>query len=75
MHFDFACAAGEHRRATAGTEESPAVVACLTLDRHRILREYRGREKKSAVMLAAVEAMTKTDPVRLPGRDEPDVTA
>ncbi len=43
--------------------KSPGVVACFAIDRHGILREYGGRVKKGAMMLAAVQTVTKADPV------------
>src|SRR5262245_12035003 len=64
VHFDFVCAASENGRAAAGTEKPPGVVACFAIDRHRILREHRRSVKKGAMMLAAVETVTKTDAVR-----------
>jgi hypothetical protein len=63
VHFDLVCGAGENGRAAAGTEEPPAVVARFAVDRHRILREYRGSVKKRPMMLAAIETVTKADPV------------
>jgi hypothetical protein len=39
------------------------IVARFALDRHRILREYRGSVKEGAMMLAAVETVTKADPI------------
>src|SRR5579864_8858838 len=63
VHSDFVGPASENRRTAAGTEKPPAVVACFAIDRHRILREHRGSVKKGAMMLAAVETMTKADPV------------
>src|SRR5207302_10805722 len=61
VHFDFVCAASENGRAAAGTEKPPGIVACFAKDRHRVLREYRGGAKKGAMMLAAVETVTKAD--------------
>src|SRR5688572_29575230 len=75
VHFDFVCGACENGRAAAGTEKPPGVVACFAVDRHRILREHRGRVEKGAVMLAAVETMTKADPVWAPRRHNADVAA
>src|SRR5919106_6819560 len=75
VHFDFVCAASENRRAAAGTEKPPGVVACFAIDRHRILREHRGSVKEGPMMLAAVETVTKADPVRAARRDNPDVAA
>src|SRR5436309_7170956 len=51
------------------------VVACFAIDRHRILREHSGGAKKRAVMLAAVEAVTKADPVWPSRRHNPDIAA
>src|SRR5262252_5597081 len=42
VHLDFVCGACEDRRAAAGTEMTPGVLVCLTIDRHRILRKYCG---------------------------------
>src|SRR3954468_6787389 len=64
-----------HGGAAAGTEEPPGVVACLALDRHRILREHRGSVKQGPMMLAAVETVTKADPVWQPRRHNADVAA
>jgi hypothetical protein len=50
----------------SGTERSSGVVACFAVDRHGILRENGGRVKKRAMMLAAVEAVTKADPIWRP---------
>src|SRR5690348_2011345 len=63
VYFDFVCAARENGRAAAGTEKPPGVVSCFALDRHRFLREDRRSVKEGAMMLPAVEAMTKADPV------------
>src|SRR5262252_6207457 len=63
VHFDFVRAARKDGRAAAGTEKPPGVVARLAGDRHRILREHRSGVKKGPVMLAAVETVTKADPV------------
>src|ERR1700693_4015258 len=43
VHFDFVCGACENGRAAAEPERPPGVVACFAIDRHRILREHRGR--------------------------------
>src|SRR6202171_597363 len=75
VHFDFVCGACENGRAAAGTEKPPGVVACFAIDRHRILREHRGRVKKGPMMLAAVETVTKTDPVWESRRHNSDVAA
>src|SRR4051812_47917061 len=37
VHFDLVRGAGEDGCAAAGAEESPLVVTCLALDRHRVL--------------------------------------
>jgi hypothetical protein len=66
VYLDFVGAARENGGAAAGTEKSPVVVACLALDRHRILREHRGSVEEGPMMLAAVETVTKADPVRRP---------
>ncbi len=66
VHFDLVCGARENGRAAAGTEKPPGVVACFAIDRHRILREHRGSVKKGPMMLAAVETVTKADPVGAP---------
>src|SRR5438094_7105036 len=75
VHFDFVCAACENGRAAAGTEKPPGVVACFAIDRHRILREHRGSVKKGPMMLAAVETVTKADPVWESRRHNSDVAA
>src|SRR3546814_9488325 len=64
MHLDLVAAAGEDRRAAAGTEEPPAVFVRFAVDRHRILGKHRRGVEQRAVMLAAVEAVTDADPVR-----------
>src|SRR5262249_43083320 len=74
-HFDFVCGARENGRAAAGTEKPPSVVACFAIDRHRILREHRGSVKKGPMMLAAVETVTKPDPVWESRRHNSDVAA
>src|SRR3546814_15864472 len=51
------------------------IFARLTFDRHRIPREYRGSVKKGPMMLAAVETVTKADPVWKSRRHNPDVAA
>ena len=51
------------------------VIACLAIDRHRILRENGGRVKKGPVMLAAVETMAKTDSVWSSRRYQSQVAA
>src|SRR5688572_7645901 len=73
--FDFVCAACENGGAAAGTEKPPGVVACFAIDRHRILREHRGSVKKGPMMLAAVETVTKADPVWESRRHNSDVAA
>src|SRR5438552_9308821 len=75
IHFDFVCAASENGRAAAGTEKPPGVVVCFAVDRHRILREHRGSVKKRPMMLAAVETVTKADPVWESRRHNSDVAA
>src|SRR5205085_8010156 len=75
VHFDFVCGARENGRAAAGTEKPPGVLACFAIDRHRILREYRGSVKKRPMMLAAVETVTKADPVWKSRRHNSDVAA
>ena len=45
------------------------------IDRHRILREHRGSVKKGPMMLAAVETVTKADPVWESRRHNSDVAA
>src|SRR6185295_13007162 len=75
VHFDLVGAARENGRAAAGTEKPPSVVACFAIDRHRILREHRGRVKKGPMMLAAVETVAKADPVRASRRHKSDVAA
>src|SRR5690606_36734180 len=63
VDFHFVAAAAEDRRAAAGAEMSPGIGVRLALDRHRILREYRGGVEKRAMVLAAVEAVAEADPV------------
>src|SRR5450631_2463753 len=63
VHFDFVCGACENGRAAAETEKPPGVIACFAIDRHRILREHRGSVKKGPMMFAAIETVTKADPV------------
>ena len=75
VHLDLVCGASENGGAAAGTEKPPGVVACLAIDRHRILREHRGGVKKGPMMLAAVETVTKADPVRASRRHNADVAA
>src|SRR3546814_12767853 len=75
MHLDLVAAAGEDRRAAAGTEEPPAVFVRFAVDRHRILGKHRRGVEQRAVMLAAVEAVTDADPVRRSRRHDPDVAA
>src|SRR5262249_27062781 len=62
-------------RAAAGTEKPSGVVARFAIDRHRILREHRGSVKKGPMMLAAVETVTKADPVWASRRHNSDVAA
>jgi len=75
VHFYFVPAASENGRAATGTEKPPGVIACFAFDRHRILREHRGSVKKGAMMLAAVETVTKADPVWESRRHNADVAA
>src|SRR3954465_4711280 len=75
VHFDLVGGACEDGRAAAGTEEPPGVVARFTIDRHRVLREHRGSVKKGPMMLAAVETVTKADPVWESRRHDSDVAA
>jgi hypothetical protein len=75
VHFDFICAASENGRAAAGTEKLALVVACFASDGHRILRENRGSVKKGPMMLAAVETVTKADPIWASRRHNSDVAA
>src|SRR6185503_863356 len=75
VHFDLVCGAREDGRAAAGTEKPSGVVACFAIDRHRILREHRGSVKKGAMILAAVETVTKADPVWEPRRHNSNVAA
>jgi hypothetical protein len=54
---------------------APGIVPGFALDRHRVLREYRRSVKERPMVLATIEAVTKTDPVRLPHRHKPDIAA
>src|SRR5438132_13769415 len=73
VHFDFVGRACEDGRAAAGTEKPPGIVARFASDRHRILREHRRSVKKGPMMLAAVETVTKADPVWESRRHNSDV--
>ena len=53
----------------------PRIIAGFTIDRHRGLGKDRRAVEKRAVVLAAIEAMTKTDAVRAPRGHDPDVAA
>lgn len=75
MHFDFAGAAREDRRAAARTEMPPGVVACLARDGHRLGGKYRRRVEERPMMLAAVEAVTDAHPVGASPRHDPDAAA
>src|SRR5688572_27219048 len=75
VHFDFVGDACESGRAAAGAEKPPGVVACFAIDGHRILREHRVRVKKGPMMLAAVETVTKADPVWESRRHDSHVAA
>jgi hypothetical protein len=75
VHFDFVVAPAENGRTAAGTEKPPGEIARFTLDRHRILREYRGSMKKSSMMLAAVETVTNADAVWASRRHNSDAAA
>ena len=75
IHLGFISATAENRRAAAGAEMPPRIVACFAIDRHRILRENRGSVKERAVMLAAVETMAKADPVWTSRDHETDIAA
>src|SRR6266498_2997315 len=75
VHFDFVGGACENGRAATGTEKPPGIVACFAIDRHRILREHRGSVKKGPMMLAAIETVTKADPVWESRRHDSDVAA
>ena len=75
IHFDFVSAACENGRAAAGTEKPPGIVACFAIDRHRILREDGRSGKKRPMMLAAVETVTKADPVWESRRQNSNVAA
>src|SRR5690606_30420650 len=74
-HLDLVGGAREHGGAATEAEEAPGIVARLAKDRHRILREHRRSVKEGAMMLAAVETVTKPDPVWSPRRHDPDVAA
>src|SRR5690606_7018108 len=73
VHFDLVGAASKHRRAAAGTEEPPGVVACFAIDRHRILGEYGGCVEQRSMVFAAVEAVAKPDPVGASRRHDADI--
>lgn len=75
VHFDFACATRENRRAAAWTEKSSEIAAGLALDRDCLLRKYGRSMKQGAMMLAAVETVAKADAVRPARRRKPDVAA
>src|SRR5438093_2374482 len=75
VHFDFVGGARENGRTAAGTEKPPGVIACFAIDRHRILREHRGSVKKGPMMFAAVETVTKADPVWESRRHNSDAAA
>jgi hypothetical protein len=63
VHFDFVRTASENRRAAVRAKKTPSVISRFTANNYRILREHCGSIKKSPVMLAAVETVTKADPV------------
>src|SRR5438876_11316025 len=75
MYFDFVGGARENGRAAARAEKPPGIVACLAVDRHRLLREHRCSVKKRAMMLAAVETVTDADPVWATRRYKSDIAA
>jgi aspartate kinase len=75
VHFDFVCGAGENGRTAAGAEKPSGVVACFAVDRHSILRKYGGSVEKRPMMLAAVETVTKADPVRESRRHNSNIAA
>jgi hypothetical protein len=75
VHLDFVCGASKDRRATTGTEKPPGIVAGFAVDRHRIPREHGGCVKKGSMMLAAIEAVAKADPVWPTRRHNSDVAA
>src|SRR5690349_14643385 len=52
-----------------------SILARLAFDRNRILRKDRRGVEKRAMVLAAVEAVTNSDPIRPPRSDEPNVAA
>src|SRR3546814_17928269 len=60
VHFDFVGAASEDGGTAAGTEKPPGVVAGFAVDRHRHLREHRGRVKPGPMMLSPVAPIPKT---------------
>ena len=51
------------------------IVARFAFDRHCSLRLNRGRVKEGSVMLAALETVAKTDPIRPSGRHDANVAA
>src|SRR5262249_8572881 len=75
VHFDLVRGARENGGAAAGTEKPPGIVARLATDNHRILRQYRRSVEQGPVMLAAVEAVPKADPVWASRRRDSDLAA
>lgn len=74
-HFDLVGAAPENGRTAVGAEESPGVAARFALDHDRLLGEYRGGVEQGSMMLAAIKAVAKADPVGMSRRHEPDLAA
>jgi uncharacterized OsmC-like protein len=46
-----------------GQKKTAGVVACLAIDRYRVLRKDRGGMKECSVMLAAIKTVAKADPI------------
>ena len=75
IHLDLVGTAPENGRTATGAEEPPGIVACLAVDRYRILRKYCRGVKKGSMMLAAVETVAEADPIRSPRCHKSDIAA
>ena len=75
MHLDLVSEAREDGRTAARAEKPLRIFARLSRDRHRIFGEDCGSVEQSAMMFAAIEAVTKADPIGVSRRHDPDVTA
>lgn len=75
VNLDFVVKPGKYRRPALRTEVSPSERARFAGDRHGMLREDCRCEEQGPVVLAAIKAMAKANPVWLARRKKTNLAA